>query len=114
MSTAEAIELAEVLDRVEAWPPAWKITLARRILEGLETREQPAAPRGRPVGEPIGIGAGAGPPPGDEPRTVAPRKGLRGLPAEDVIGLLKTDREPPTDEECKRIMEEERWKKYGP
>ena len=37
----------------------------------------------------------------------------RGVPVERVLGMLKTDREPPTDEECRRIVEEERWKKYG-
>jgi hypothetical protein len=31
----------------------------------------------------------------------------------DLVGLMKSDREPPDDEECRRIIEEERWKKYG-
>ncbi len=30
-----------------------------------------------------------------------------------VIGIAKTDAVPPTDEECKKILEEERMKKYG-
>jgi hypothetical protein len=30
-----------------------------------------------------------------------------------VIGIAKTDALPPTDEECKKILEEERMKKYG-
>ena len=38
------------------------------------------------------------------PRTMSP---------EDVFGILKTGRPPPTDEECKKIIEEERLKKYG-
>lgn len=41
------------------------------------------------------------PPP---PRTMSPK---------DIFGILKTDGPPPTDEECKKIIEEERLKKYG-
>ena len=37
-----------------------------------------------------------------------PKKSLK-----DLVGLLKTDEPPPNDEECKRILEEERTKKYG-
>ncbi len=37
----------------------------------------------------------------------------RGVSAEVVVGLFTTDRESPDDEECRRIIEEERWKKYG-
>ena len=37
----------------------------------------------------------------------------RTLPLDQVIGLLKTDAPPPTDEECARIIEEERMRKYG-
>ncbi len=84
MSTAEADELAHVLERVKTWSPPLRITLARRILETLDE---------------------SAPPPTDEP--------TRGWPVEKVLGLLKTDREPPDDEECRRIIEEERWKKYG-
>jgi hypothetical protein len=35
--------------------------------------------------------------------TVTP---TRGVPAESVVGLLGIDREPPGDEECRRIIEE--------
>jgi hypothetical protein len=31
----------------------------------------------------------------------------------DLVGLLKTDAPPPTDEECRKILEEELMKKYG-
>jgi hypothetical protein len=37
----------------------------------------------------------------------------RRIPLEQVFGLLKTDAPPPTDEECARIIEEERMRKYG-
>ncbi len=32
---------------------------------------------------------------------------------DEVIGIAKTDAPPPTDEECKKILEEEHLKKYG-
>ena len=35
------------------------------------------------------------------------------MPLDEVIGILKTDAPAPTDEECKKIIEEERMKKYG-
>ncbi len=81
MSTVEANELSDVLDRVKDWPPARRIALARRILETVETHEA--------------------------------MNPTRGVPVESVVGLLRGDREPPTDEECSQIVEEERWKKYG-
>lgn len=37
----------------------------------------------------------------------------RTMSSEEVFGILKTDGPPPTDEECKKIIEEERLKKYG-
>ena len=90
MNASGADEVSEVLDRVKHWPPPSRITLARRILESLD---------------PSAVG-GTNP----ESPTETP---TRGVPAESVIGLLRTDREPPDDEECRRIVEEERWKKYG-
>jgi hypothetical protein len=38
-----------------------------------------------------------------------PRRGS----LKDLLGILKTDAPPPTDEECRRIIEEERMRKYG-
>ncbi len=32
---------------------------------------------------------------------------------DEVVGIAKTDALPPTDEDCKKILEEERMKKYG-
>lgn len=32
---------------------------------------------------------------------------------EEVQAIMKTDKSPPTDEECEKILEEERLKKYG-
>ena len=31
---------------------------------------------------------------------------------EEIQVIMKTDKRPPTDEECKKILEEERLKKY--
>jgi hypothetical protein len=90
MSAAESSEVVDVLDRVKTWSAPQRILLARRILETLEA---PA---------PGAIGGG---PPLEGP--------TRGWPVERALGLLKTDREPPGDAECRRIVEEERWKKYG-
>jgi hypothetical protein len=80
MSATQERDLAEVLDRVKAWPLPMRITLARRILETIETPS---------IAEP--------------PRTMS---------LDQVIGLLKTNGPPPTDEECERIIEEERMGKY--
>ncbi len=37
----------------------------------------------------------------------------RTLSLDRVIGVLKTDAPAPTDEECERIIEEERLRKHG-
>jgi hypothetical protein len=37
----------------------------------------------------------------------------RTLSLDQVIGILKTDAPAPTDDECERIIEEERMRKYG-
>jgi hypothetical protein len=46
----------------------------------------------------------------DQPIVQEPprRKSLK-----QILGMLKTDTPPPTDEECERIVEEERMRKYG-
>jgi hypothetical protein len=66
MSTAEANELSDVLDRVKTWSPSLRMELARRILKGLEGTAAIPSPRGRPVRELIGLGAGDTPPPDDD------------------------------------------------
>jgi hypothetical protein len=90
MNIAGADEVSEVLNRVKQWSPPSRISLARRILESLDTLDT----------------AGATPESPSEPT-------IRGVPVEQVVGLLKTNREPPSDEECRQIVEEERWQKYG-
>ena len=32
---------------------------------------------------------------------------------EEIQAIMKIDKRPPTDEECEKILEEERLKKYG-
>ncbi len=86
MSTAEATELKDVLNRVKTWPTTLQITLAHKILESLDNAEAPA--------------------------TAAPVKG-RGLTASEIQGLLKTDRLPPDDETVERWIDEHRMEKYG-
>jgi hypothetical protein len=92
MSTAEAHEYSDMLNRVKEWPAAQRITLARRILETLESKPPDLAVHSQPR-------------PAEGP--------TRGVPVEQVLGMLRTDREPPSDDECRQIVEEERWKKYG-
>ncbi|MDE0326765.1 MAG: hypothetical protein OXN27_22800 [Candidatus Poribacteria bacterium] len=46
---------------------------------------------------------------------VSPRPPLppQTMTLEEVQAIMKTDKLPPTDGECKKILEEERMKKYG-
>ena len=37
----------------------------------------------------------------------------QAMTLEEIQAIMKTDTPPPTDEECKKILEEERLKKYG-
>ena len=37
----------------------------------------------------------------------------RSMLLDDVVGLLRTDEPPPDDDECDRIVEQERVRKYG-
>jgi hypothetical protein len=41
------------------------------------------------------------------------RRPPRQIPLEQIRGMLKTDAAPPTDEQIKQWIEEERLKKYG-
>ena len=124
MSTAKATELTDVLNRVKTWPTTLRITLARKILESLDTAEEPAeAPpaktRGFSAAEVQDLLKTNRPSPDDEtvqvlesiethPVGQPPRKGsLKGL-----LGILKTDAPTPTDEECRAILEEELIKKH--
>jgi len=124
MSTAEANELTDVLNRVKTWPATLRITLARKILESLDKAEAPATPpppktSGLSAAEFQGLLKTDRPPPDDEtgkhlgtietrPVSLPPRKGS----LKDLLGILKTDAPPPNDEECRAILEEELMKKH--
>jgi hypothetical protein len=83
MSVVENDPLNEVLVRVNTWPPAQRITLARRILEALE------------------------------PMTLTATPTPRGRPIEELLALFRTDRPAPDDETVRRWIDEHRMEKYG-
>jgi hypothetical protein len=124
MSTAEATDLTDVLDRVKTWPTTLRITLARKILESLDKAEAPTEvppSQTRGFSAPVvqGLLKTSRTAPDDqtvkplgtiETHTVdqPPRRGsLKGL-----LGILKTEAPPPTEEECRAILEEELIKKH--
>lgn len=82
MSVSELSNVEGLLDQVKGWPSFDRLRLARMILETLEIGPQ-----------------------GPE-RSARPRS-LRG-----ILGLLKTDNPPPTDQECQAILEEELAEKH--
>ncbi len=43
-----------------------------------------------------------------EAEQTRPKKSLA-----DLVGILETDKPPPTDEDVEQILEEERMRKYG-
>jgi hypothetical protein len=47
-----------------------------------------------------------------EHRSLVERPPMR-LPLDQVLGMLRTETQPPTDEECTGIVDEERVRKYG-
>lgn len=85
MITTETSQLADIVERVRFWPVTARVTLARRILETVETESRPA-----------------------------PAKRPRGPSAAEVTAMFKSDRPAPSDEECQRILEEELLRKYAP
>jgi hypothetical protein len=86
MTTETAPEYREILDRIAGWPPAARLALLRDVLDTL-TPEVPTVVR------------------------QAPRSGRPTL--EEVVGLLKTDELPPTDEQVKQWLEQRRIERYG-
>lgn len=86
MTGTETNEVANVVQRVRAWPAPMRIALARRILETLESKPEDARVPTLP----------------------------RGPSAAEVAAMFKTDKPAPGDEECQRILEEELGRKYGP
>jgi hypothetical protein len=85
MTTVETNQIAELLQRVQNWPPPMRIALARRILETLES----------PSGEQL------------------TRKPPRGPSAAEVAALFKTDKPAPDDVTVTQWVDEYRMEKYG-
>jgi hypothetical protein len=82
-SVTTADETAAILDRVRNWPAESRLALAQKILGTLG---------------------------GDLRPDVEPRP--KGTLA-DLVGLLKTDGPPPTDEEIAQMLHDERMRRYG-
>lgn len=74
-----------VLEQVQSWPARDRLNLAQALLASL-----------RP--ELLG------------PDPARPR---RKQPLAELVGLLKSDSPPPSDEGCSRLLEDELLQKYG-
>ena len=59
-------ELTEVLQRVQQWPPALRISLARRLLESVDTNDTESAGRGWSAADVIAAVNSRQPAPDDE------------------------------------------------
>lgn len=85
MTPVETNQIADVVQRVQSWPPPLRLALARRILETLES---PAV---------------------DQP----PPKLPRGPSAAEIAARFETDKPAPDDATVKQWIEEHRREKYG-
>lgn len=85
MIKPETSQMADIVERVKSWPATVRVTLARRILETVETLPSLEATK-RP----------------------------RGPSAAELAAMFKSDNPAPSDEECQRILEEELIRKYAP
>lgn len=85
MITTDPHQLADIVERVRAWPATARVTLARRILETVETQPSPER--------------------SDRPR---------GPSAAEVAAMFQSDKPAPSDDDCRRILEEELTRKYAP
>ncbi len=74
MHATEPSEITEFVIRIKTWPIGTRITRIHRILETLDVSAIKAQSRSD-----------------SDPRPT------RGAPAEEALGLLRTDREPPDD-----------------
>jgi hypothetical protein len=83
MSTADATELTDVLNRVKTWPVENRIALVKQVLETLT--------------------------PATSGRSSVPR----GPSAAEIIETFKSDRPPPDDATVRQWIDEHRMEKYG-
>jgi hypothetical protein len=82
--------VADIWERVRAWPTADRISLATRIMKSLE--DEPALPKDHPLRQ----------------LPPAPTGNIA-----DIIGLWRDVEPKPTDEELDRILEESIIEKHG-
>ena len=82
-ATATPAEIDAIIERVAVWSPEDRLALAQRVLGTLGRDLRPPELH-RPSG------------------TIA-----------DLVGLLKTDGPPPTDEEVAQMLHDERMRRYG-
>lgn len=85
MTTETAPEYGEILDRIAGWPPSIRLALLRDVLDTLAPEISSTLRQ-------------------------VPRARRPGL--EEVVGLLKTDEPPPTDEQVKQWLEQRRIETY--
>jgi hypothetical protein len=84
MNATQTNQIAEVVQRVQSWPPPMRIALARQILETLENAHRQPSPR-------------------------LPR----GLLAAEIAAMVQTDKPAPDDSTVKEWIEDYRMEKYG-
>jgi hypothetical protein len=84
MTATEVNQIADLVQRVQNWPPPMRIALARRILETLESPSVERPAHERP----------------------------RGPTAAEVAAMFKAGKPAPNDQEVQRILEEELMRKY--
>ena len=105
MSLAESKRISDIINELRTWPNAERLRLALLILEPIENKITNAPTYGESLTANLDLHV--------TDASLEMLKPFRGVPVESVVGLLRTDRDPPTDEECRQIVEEERWKRYG-
>ena len=102
-------EFTDTLNRITSWPPQLRVALARSVLESVESSQDSAhapTPNRLPARERVAeLLQGLPTPRISEPPLT--------LPLDRVIGILKPDGRPPSDEECEWILEAELMRKYG-
>lgn len=102
MASVEPAEYTTILETIRHWPPDVRRELVRELVKSLATPQVAGAIGGRPVVEATGM--------------ETPDVGVADRPAEktlaDLVGLLRGDQPPPTDEEVECILGEERMKKH--
>jgi len=98
IETLETIagERAAILDRVGRWPAEFRLSLALAILGTLGKDLIPDRPSATEATS------------GPDSSPARPKGSLRAL-----HGLLRGEGPPLTDEECDRIVHEERMRRYG-